>query len=470
MTMSDLLNSMQTGNSTTFNGMVTNSTSLNECVNFFFTAGALRNAEDSTIIRKFSLAFNEDPLTAMKLLFWARDIRGGAGERRLARIIYTYLAKNHPEVIIKNMHLIPEYGRWDDLLIIVENFTGDVQEQALNMITNGLISENKLCAKWMPRPNGKHKKVANIIRKHLKLTPKEYRKILAGVTDVIETKLCIKDYGSINYEHVPSIAMHRYQNAFMKNDSEGFGAYKDKLKNGEAKINAEAIYPHQVVKSLSVGDNTIANSQWNSLPNYMSESNERIMPMCDVSESMSGIPMEVSVALGIYISERNLGPFKDHFITFTSNPTLQKLSGSLSDRYLQISGEIGYDTDISKAFDSILTSAVRDNVSAEHMPTMILILSDMEFNDYCISGNSVDSLKMIQSKYEDAGYKMPKIVYWNIDAKQDNVPVKFDETGTALVSGYSPSILTAILKGEEFTPIGIMKEKLNEDRYKQVKI
>lgn len=470
MTMSDLLNSMQTGNSTTFNGMVTNSTSLNECVNFFFTAGALRNAEDSTIIRKFSLAFNEDPLTAMKLLFWARDIRGGAGERRLARIVYTYLAKNHPEVIIKNMHLIPEYGRWDDLLIIVENFTGDVQEQALNLITNGLISENKLCAKWMPRPNGKHKKVANIIRKHLKLTPKEYRKILAGVTDVIETKLCIKDYGSINYEHVPSIAMHRYQNVFMKNDSEGFGAYKDKLKNGEAKINAEAIYPHQVVKSLSVGDNTIANSQWNSLPNYMSESNERIMPMCDVSASMSGIPMEVSIALGIYISERNLGPFKDHFITFTSNPTLQKLSGSLSDRYLQISGEIGYDTDISKAFDSILTSAVRDNVSAEHMPTMILILSDMEFNDYSISGNSVDSLKMIQSKYEDAGYKMPKIVYWNIDAKQDNVPVRFDETGTALVSGYSPSILTAILKGEEFTPVGIMKEKLNEDRYKQIKI
>lgn len=468
--MNNLLKSMQTGDSTTFNGMVTNSTSLNECVNFFFTAGAMRNVDERDIVATFSKAFNEDPLTAMKLLFWARDIRGGAGERRLARLIYKYLVLNHKEVLAKNIHLIPEFGRWDDLLEIIEISEGDLQHAALDEIAKGLVSENALCAKWMPRPNKNNKAIANIIRKYLGMTPKEYRTTLSKLTNVVETKMCAKDYSTVNYEHVPSVAMQRYQNAFSKNDEAAFHAYKTKLEAGEAKINASAVYPHEVVKLLENNNYTIANAQWNALPNYMTDSNERIMPMCDVSGSMSGIPMDVSIALGIYISERNEGAFKDYFMTFTSTPTLQKLSGSLSDRRNQIRGEVGYDTNVAKAFDLILDSAVKGNVDEAEMPTMILMLSDMEFNSYNISGRSVDALEMIKSKYEDAGYKMPKLVFWNLNARLGNVPVRFDETGTALVSGYSPSILTALLKGEEFTPVGIMNTKINESRYERVTV
>jgi hypothetical protein len=468
--MNELLKAMQTGDTRTENEMLTNSTSLNECVDFFFTAGALRNQPERAITAQFSLAFNENPLTAMKLLFWARDIRGGAGERRLARVIYNYLANEHEDVLIKNISLITEYGRWDDLVQILGYSTKKLQEAALGEIKKGLVSKNALCAKWMPRPNKNGKVAANIIRKYLNLTPKEYRKMLAELTTAIETNMCAKDFASINYEHVPSVAMARYQNAFNKNDGSRFGLYKEALESGEAKINAGAVYPHDVTKSVDNGDSRVANAQWLALPNYMEGSTERIMPMCDVSGSMTGLPMDVSVALGLYISERNEGPFKDYFMTFTSRPTLQKTSGTLSERMRQIKGPAGYDTDIAAAFDAILDSAMKQGVSKDEMPTMLLLLSDMEFNDYCITGKDMSALEMIKQKYNDAGYEMPKIVFWNLNARPGNVPIRFDETGTALVSGFSPSILTALLKGEEFTPVGIMNTKINEDRYMPVTI
>ena len=468
--MNNLLNAMQTGDSRTFNGMVTNSTSLNDCVDFFFMAGAMRNQPDEVIMSKFSLAFNEDPLTAMKLLFWARDVRGGAGERRLARVVYYYLALEHEDVLIKNISLIAEYGRWDDLVQIVSFADDKLKTAALEEIKKGLESENALCAKWMPRPNKNGKKLANVIRKYLGMTPREYRKMLANLTNVIESNMCAKDFASINYEHVPSVAMARYQKAFNRNDEIRFASYKELLASGNAKINASAVYPHDVTKSVTRGDAKVANAQWDALPNYMEGSTERIMPMCDVSGSMSGLPMDVSIALGIYISERNVGPFKDYFMTFTSEPTLQKLKGSLSERMRQIKGPVGYNTNVAAAFDAILNSAKKKAVSQDDMPTMLLLLSDMEFDDYSISGNDASALEMIKSKYDAAGYVMPRIVFWNLDARPGNAPVRFDERGTALVSGFSPSILTAILKGDDFTPVGIMNAKINEDRYAPVTI
>ena len=354
--MNTLLKALQTEDTLTENGMVTNSTSLNKCVDFFFNAGQMRKADEIRIVSEFSLAFNEDSLTAMKLLFWARDVRGGAGERRIGKTIFKYLAENHSAVLIKNMNLIPEFGRWDDLLDLVESTNTSVKGKALDLIKQGLKEKNGLCAKWLPRPNGNGKILANVIRKHLGLDPKGYRKLLVGLTTVVETPMCAKNFEVINYSHVPSVAMARYQKAFNKNDAERFETWKNALIKGEVKINAGAVYPYDVVKSVHNGDGKVANEMWKALPDFMAGTDEKIICVVDTSSSMYWSESEISnglfagdvaQSLAIYVSERNTGPFKDAFLSFNSTPRLHKLSGSLTDKLSQLSSsDVGGSTNI----------------------------------------------------------------------------------------------------------------------------
>lgn len=478
--MNQLLQAMQTENTLTENGMVTNTTSLNSCVDFFFTAGAMRRADEQRIIVDFSHAFNEDALTAMKLLFWARDVRGGAGERRLTRTLYKYLAINHEKTLLKNLHLIPVYGRWDDILDVIEVTKSSIRTSALDLIKKALIGDkDALCAKWMPRPNKNGAALANIIRKHLGLDPKSYRKLLAELSYIVETPMCAKQFDLINYSHVPSLAMGRYAKAFNKNDAQRFTEYKDALVKGEVKINAGAVYPYDVVKTSLNGDIIIANEQWNALPNYMDGNDQPILCMVDTSGSMFWEESKVSgdlfaghvaQSLAIYTSERNMGPFKDAFLTFNNKPKLHTLSGNLSDRLAQIrDSEVGGGTNLEACFQYVLDQAVKFKVSASEMPGMIIILSDMEFNS-CIRDTNDTAHQMIMKQYADAGYKIPQIVFWNLASRNKNVPVQFTERGTALVSGFSPSILTALLKADDFTPYGIMIGKISEPRYDAVMI
>jgi hypothetical protein len=478
--MNQLLKAMQTENTRTENGMVTNTTSLNSCVDFFFTAGAMRKADETRIVADFSSAFNEDALTAMKLLFWARDVRGGAGERRLTRTIYKYLATNHEAALLKNLHLIPVYGRWDDILDVIEVTKGSIRTSALDLIKKALLEDkDALCAKWMPRPNKNGAALANIIRKHLGLDPKAYRKLLAGLSYIVETPMCAKQYDLINYSHVPSLAMGRYTKAFNRNDAQRFVEYKNALVKGEVKINASAVYPYDVVKTAMKGDNIIANEQWKSLPNYMEGNDQPILCMVDTSSSMfweesrvSGdlFAGHVAQSLAIYTSERNLGPFKDAFLSFNSTPQLHTLNGNLTDRLAQIRrAPVGGSTNLEACFQFILDQAMKFRVKASEMPGMIIILSDMEFNS-CSRDVNDTAHKMIKKQYADAGYNMPQIVFWNLASRNKNVPVQFTEKGTALVSGFSPSILTALLKAEDFTPYGIMIGKISEPRYDAVTV
>tara|TARA_R100001510_G_C7653042_1_gene211041 strand:+ start:830 stop:2284 length:1455 start_codon:yes stop_codon:yes gene_type:complete len=484
--MSKLIDTLLTKDSLTENGMSTNSTALNSCVDLFFKIGALRGAEKNIKISSFTKAFGEDPLTAMKILFWARDVRGGAGERKTFREILRYLVKNKTEVVKNNMALIPEYGRWDDMLYLIGT---KLEKEALGEIACALEGKNGLCAKWMPRGNTKNrekKRWASVIRKYLGLTPKSYRKLLSELSNTVEQLMCSKKFKDINYSHVPSKAMSDYMRAFERNDSEGFNKYLDSLKNGDTKINSGAIYPYDVTKNLQHGSSVGAVEQWKSLPNYMEGSKERVLPVVDVSGSMT-VPagnnpnlscLDVSVSLGLYISERNEGPFKDAFFTFSNSPQLQYLKGDLSDRFTQLSmAEWGGSTNIEATFKTLLDVSVNNNVSAEEMPTMILILSDMEFNQatsmgwsQAESGWNPTVQEMIEKMYDNAGYKMPKIVYWNIQSRRDNVPVKFDKQGTALVSGFSPALLTALLSGNEITPYSIMSDVINSERYDKIKI
>ena len=466
--MSTLLNALQTRNSTTENGMVTNSSSLDSCVDLFFTIGAMRGQDKRRLIANFSKAFNEDALTALRTMFWVRDVRGGAGERQIFRDLMVYLAENHTNVLEKNLIHISEYGRWDDLLVL---FGTKLDKQAKTLLSEALKSGNGLAAKWLPRKG----KEAIALERFMGLTPKTYRKLLVENTKVIETAMCQNEWDTIKYEHVPSVAMARYAKAFVKHDSTRFDQYK----NGDTKINASAVYPYDVVKTLRMGDRALANKQWESLPNYMENSMERVLPVCDVSGSM-GQPagsnknvtcMDVCISLGLYISDRNEGAFKDAFITFSERPELQYLKGNLGDKFSQLqSSAWGMSTNLEAVFNLVLARAKAGKVPESEMPTMIMIMSDMEFNS-CIQNKSSTALDMIKDNYKSAGYTMPKVVFWNLQSRSNgNIPVQISDNGTSLVSGFSPAILKSLLSGEDMSPVSIMNKTVHGVRYETITI
>lgn len=478
--MKTLLGAMQTKDSLTTNGMPTNSSSLNHSVDLFFQIGAMRGADKQRLINVFTKSFVENPLTAMRLLFWARDVRGGAGERQIFKDIMTHLAKTRTDVVAKNIHLFAEYGRWDDILVLLGT---PLEAQALGLISEALANKNGLCAKWMPRPNVKGREAkgqANTIRKFLGLTPKEYRKLLVENSNTVEQLMCAKEWSKIDYSKLPSKAMSDLMKAFSKNDLARFQEYLGKLEKGEVKINAGAVYPYDIIKNLKEGNTRGANAQWDALPNYLAENGERFLPVVDVSGSMScsagNSPtvtcMDVAISLGLYISERNEGLFKDAFVTFSNNPTLQILKGKLDERYNQLRrADWDMSTNIEKVFKLILTKAIESRVAPEQMPTMILILSDMEFNAGTNSNYGKTAQEMFEGMYAQAGYEMPKIVYWNLHSRNDeNKPVQFDKNGTALVSGFSPAILGSLLGGKDMSPYSMMMSVIDSERYSRVTI
>jgi len=486
--MAKLIDAIRTNDSTTENGMVTNSTSLDLCVDLFFTIGAMRGQDKQRLINAFTKAYAENPLTATKLLFWARDVRGGAGERQIFRDIITYLADSKSKSVLKkNLALISEYGRWDDLLPLIGT---SLEKDVLDLIAKALKEGNQLAAKWMPRPtvsSREKKRWASVIRKHMGLDPKAYRKMLVEHTNVVEQLMCSKEFGAIQYGKLPSKAMSDYMKAFGRHDYERFTEYLNAVDKGEEKINTGAVYPYDIIKNMKHGSSNGADTQWNALPNYMEGSNERIIPLVDVSASMNTPAggnanltcMDVAVSLGLYISERNVGPFEDAFITFHSEPTLEVVKGQLSQRYSQMSNaKWGGSTNLEGAFELMLAKAKSSEVEPNEMPTMMIILSDMEFDSATISGWNGShpewddtAQSMIEQKYIDAGYVMPKIVFWNLQSRGDNnKPVQFDKNGTCLVSGFSPSLLTSLLGGEDITPYSMMMKVINSERYSPITI
>jgi hypothetical protein len=201
----------------------------------------------------------------------------------------------------------------------------------------------------------------------------------------------------------------------------------------------------------------------------MEGSKERILPVCDVSGSMTGLPMDVSVSLGLYISERNEGIFKDAFMTFSDIPEMVYIPEGLSvvDKLRYISrANWGMSTNLQATFKLILKTAVRNSLPEDEMPTKVLIISDMEFNE-CGRNTNLDE---VRTQYELNGYKMPEIIFWNVNGRIGNVPARADEPGIGLVSGFSPAILTAILSGSGFTPLDLMMKAVDSERYAAINI
>lgn len=471
-----LVDAMRTDDTTTVNGMVAHTTTLNMCLDLFGSIGAMRGKAKQEVINLFVKAFDEDALTAMKILFWSRDVRGGAGERQIFKDIITYLASNRADVLARNMALIPEYGRWDDLFVL---FGTKVEDIAVTMIVDALNNGNQLCAKWCPRPNSKNpldKAVVKALRNRMKLSPKEYRKLLVSNTSVIEQLMCANKWSELDYSKIPSKAMSDYAAAFKKRDGLRFDEYLESVNAGTAKINTSAVYPYNVVNMMRYGDHAAANTMWNNLPDYMAGNNERVLPVVDVSGSMSCAAgnnpnvmcLDVAISLGLYISERNVGDFKDAFVTFSTTPKLEYLKGSLSERYNQLSrANWSMSTNLEAVFTLILNKGAQNKLSKDEMPTMVMIFSDMQFD----SGIKYDTNahKMIEQQYASFGYEMPKVVYWNLN-DYGNKPIQHHQSGAALVSGFSPSLLTSLLSGEDISPMSLMYKVLNNGRYDSVTV
>lgn len=467
--------------SRTENGMKAWATSDSKVLDLFGKIGSGRGRDMS---RDFSAALAEDQNLALRVLLWARDVRSGAGERQTFRLLLTALEIANPAAAGKIMHKVPELGRWDDLFAYMDPIN---RKNALRMYADALMNGDGLAAKWAPRLTSSKKAVTvgkkiklkngNELRKFMMLSPKEYRELLVKNTNVVESQMCAKEWNGINFSHVPSLASARYQKAFGRNASDAYAKYIRELQKPEAerdpkvKINAGAVYPYDIVKSLRTGNEAVANAQFDALPNYVGDT--KIMPMVDVSSSMGSLlaggmsAMDVAISLGLYLSDRTTSDFKNMFITFTSNATIQTVKGTLAQKMRQMQGAVGYDTNLASAFDALLNTAKKGNVSPENMPDYILILSDMQFNNHSIRGTDATALEMARQKYRVAGYKCPSIIFWNLTARADNTPVKTNDQGVALVSGFSPAIMASVLGADpaEFTPYNMMCKVIMNDRY-----
>jgi hypothetical protein len=471
--MSTFVEAVKNQEARTTNGMKARKSTANAVVDLFYNAGASRG---KNIVPAFTAALVENRELALRVAAWLRDARGGAGERQLFRDILVYLEKTDTEAAKALLAKVPELGRWDDLFVFK---TKALKEAAYTMLGDALREKNGLAAKWTPRQGP----LAAEIRTFFGMSPKFYRKSLVEMTKVVETDMCAKQWDSINFSHVPSVAASRYKKAFNRN-TQTYAAYVASLVKGdnpEVKVNASVAYPYDVLKgrinaygiTFDKTELDLIEAQWNALPNYVGDAN--ILPLVDVSGSMTCTAgktgkltcLEVAVSLGLYLADKNKGAFKDTFLTFSGKPELMHLKGGINSKIDQmVKSNWDMNTDLNKAFAKILDVAVKGNVSQEEMPSMVLILSDMQF-DQCVKHDD-SSIQMIARKYEAAGYTLPKVVFWNLNASYGNAPVKFDKSGTALVSGFSPAVVKPLLAGdlETFTPESVMLKTIMDDRYK----
>lgn len=483
--------------SVTENGAVGYRTTGKALLDINFAVASLRSANEGEIARRFQAAFLENKVLAMKWLFFARDVRGGLGERRLFRTAMKYIAKYEPEMARKVVGLIPEYGRYDDLWsllddnelrpYVVEFVSQQLTEDVANSRNRKPIS---LLGKWMPSANASSattKRYAKILRNALEMKESEYRRTLSALrryTDVVEVKMSAKMWGEIDYEAVPSRANLIYNGAFLRNDEERRRAFLASLEKGEARINASTLFPYDIVHQYCSGgygrspksyDATIE-ALWKNLPDLVQGCGNTIV-VADGSGSMmsrvgsSGVTaLEVANSLAIYFAERSSGEFKNKYITFSSRPQLVDFSRGQSLRD-KISIALGHseisNTNIEAVFDLILNTAIRNNMSQEDIPANILIISDMEFDCATTGRIGANLFKTIEAKYRGYGYKLPRLVFWNVNSRTNTIPVRENDMGVALVSGFSVNICKMVMSGKT-DPFECLLETLNTPRYQPV--
>ena len=473
----------------TENGAVTYSSTLSDCLDLFATVGALRRESEEEIVSRFMRAYTENKDVAMKLLFFARDIRGGLGERRVFRTITRWLSCNETESLRKNLYYIAEYGRFDDLMVL---FGTPLEKDMLEYIKTQLYKDIEgmenggdvsLLAKWLPSVNASNaetKRLAKKVARFLQLDDAAYRKLLVRLRAhicIIENNLREKDY-TFDYEKQPSKAMFKYRNAFIRNDGERYNEFLNKARCGEVKLNTNVLTPYEIItpffkRNVSDEERNSINTTWNALEDFTND--ENALAVIDGSGSMYGgadpIPATVALSLGIYFAERNKGAFKNHFITFSETPQLVEIKGDdILDkvRYCHDYDEVA-NTNIQKVFELVLNAAKKNNVPQAELPKRLYIISDMEF-DYCADDANLTNFEYAKKLFADAGYKLPEVVFWNVSSRNRQQPVTKNEQGVLLVSGCTPRLFSMIADGSisDMAPYEFMMEVLMSERYEKI--
>ena len=475
----------ETNYTLTENMAVARKTTKNSLLDFFAQAGALRTRNAPDKVAVFDAAFAEEPLLAMKALFYFRDIRGGQGERQTFKDILRYLGNHKKELVVKNFALISEFGRWDDYYILEGTACNDemfayLHKQLLTDLNVKVGEPVSLLAKWLKSENAtspETKRLATITRKSFGMDSKRYRKslsVLRKAINVIEITMSNKEWKIIDYEKVPSRAGMIYRKAFLRNDKERYEEFLEQVDKGEKKINATTLYPYDIVdKVLHKGDTSkTIDALWKALPNYVEEQ-EPSLAVVDTSGSMYGHPITVSVGLGLYLAERNKGAYHNHFITFSERPELQEVRGTTIASKIANLGNAawGYNTNIEAVFDLILGTAIKNRVPDHEMVRKLYVISDMEFDRACgYTGNQKTLIQKMKQKYDDANVYFPQLVFWNVNARNKQYPATVNDAGIQMVSGSSPSLFRQLMTGEFKSAYDLMLEVLNQERYEKVQV
>lgn len=479
--------------SETTNGAVAYKNTGSALVNLFSVIGSLRKASLVEIINLFVLAFQEDALMAMKMVFYARNVRGGLGERDTSRKILAHLANAHPEIVRKNMALIPHFGRFDDLYCLVGSPVEEDMWRFMRMTLNEDISNMakgkpiSLLTKWMKSVNASSKETVRLGKMTAKAMGKnemEYRHMLSrfrAYLKVPEHVMSAGHWSELDYETIPSIAMKNYRKAFGKHDYERFTQYIQSLEKGEAKINSATLFPYDIMVAGHLRENyhdffdfdkdAILEAQWKALPNYVVGGNN-IVVMADTSGSMQGLPLATSIGLSVYFAERNQGAYHNLFMTFSKVPSIVELPevGSLADKIKKIPA-IVENTDLEAGFDLILKIALENKVSQEDMPKALLVITDMQFDSTQVKPYKKEVfLETMKRKFEAKGYTMPKIIFWNVEGATNTQQAKAFDQDVILVSGHSASTFRDLIANIGKSPFDFMQETLANPMYDVVQI
>ncbi len=473
----------------TENNAVTNMSTMSDCLDLFATIGAIRAADEQEIVKRFLRAYTENADLAMKILFFGRDVRGGLGERRVFRVIINWLAENRPESLRKNIELIPEYGRFDDLVCLLGTACeNDALRVIRNQLERDLLSSDEvsLLAKWLPSVNASNSETvrkAKRTARYLGMSDETYRKTLVKLRKrihIIENNLREKDY-SFDYSKQPSKAMFKYRKAFLRNDTERYQEFLSAVAHGQTHLHADTLAPYEIVRAaldtqwgfnlnLSAAEKSSLNASWDSLPDYSHGRNA--LAVVDTSGSMyaycDALPAAVALSLGMYFAERSTGALRGHFIEFSSRPQLIEIKGDTFAQRLQYLcsfHEIA-DTNLEAVFDLILDTAVAHSLPQEDLPETLYIISDMEFN-YCVRNASLSNFENAKRRFAEYGYTLPQVVFWNVASRHSNQPVTMSEQGVALVSGCTPRLFSMVASGE-VSPYTAMLNIISSERYASI--
>lgn len=489
--------------SVTENGAVGFRTTGAKLLDLNFAVSSLRSKSETEIETRFAEALGEDFVTAIVWLFFSRDIRGGMGERRLFRICMRYLAREFPDKVVKLIPLVAEYGRWDDLLCLLDTRVATtVTNTFLHQLTEDMqrMREGKsisLAAKWIASANTSSKetrKKAEQLQKAFGWHPSYYRRTLSTLRryiDVTERKMSRNQWGEIKYEAVPSRANLNYNSAFLRHDEARRREYLGKLEKGETKINSSVLFPYDIVhKYVTYGGYQVGKydaaleAMWKGLPNTVEDGAGTIV-VADGSGSMASpigntkvSAWEVATSLAIYFAERLPGAYKNKYITFSSKPQIVNFGGSTT-LHSKLQTAHAHDectnTNIEAVFDLILGTALTNRLSQRELPKNVLIISDMEFDagtrsgwglNFCTPSKAL--FDEIAERYRRAGYRLPRLVFWNVNSRTGTIPVKENDLGVALVSGFSPNVAKMVMSGK-LDPYEALLDALNVPRYDAVR-